>query len=142
MVFVLDTDLASILQRRSQPAYDRFQGRLHARPPAEVCVTIISFQEQVQGWMTVLNQARSSDRVVSAYTELKKILAYYCEAKVLLFEQSAQNRFVDLRKQRIRVATMDLRIASIALVTGSTLLSRNLRDFRRVPGLLVEDWTG
>lgn len=36
---------------------------------------------------------------------------------------------------------MDLRIACIALVTSSTLLSRNLRDFRKVPGLAVEDWT-
>ena len=33
------------------------------------------------------------------------------------------------------------RIASIALVTQATLLSRNLRHFRRVPGLTVEDWT-
>ena len=36
---------------------------------------------------------------------------------------------------------MDLRIASIAFVTGATLLSRNLRNFRQVPGLAVEDWT-
>jgi tRNA(fMet)-specific endonuclease VapC len=36
---------------------------------------------------------------------------------------------------------MDLRIASIALVTQATLLSRNLRHFRRVPGLTVQDWT-
>ena len=28
-----------------------------------------------------------------------------------------------------------------ALAIGGTLLSRNLRDFRRVPGLVVEDWT-
>ncbi len=36
---------------------------------------------------------------------------------------------------------MDLRIASIALTTDSTLVSRNLRDFKKVPGLVVEDWT-
>ena len=36
---------------------------------------------------------------------------------------------------------MDLRIASIALVTDSILLSRNLRDFRQVPVLSVRDWT-
>lgn len=35
---------------------------------------------------------------------------------------------------------MDLRIASIVLANGATLLSRNLRDFDRVPGLRVENW--
>jgi predicted nucleic acid-binding protein len=36
---------------------------------------------------------------------------------------------------------MDLRIASVALVSNATLLTRNLRDFRHVPDLAVEDWT-
>jgi tRNA(fMet)-specific endonuclease VapC len=36
---------------------------------------------------------------------------------------------------------MDLRIAAIALTRQFTVLSRNLVDFQKVPGLLVEDWT-
>jgi predicted nucleic acid-binding protein len=32
------------------------------------------------------------------------------------------------------------KIAALALVHGSLLLSANLRDFERVPGLRVEDW--
>ena len=45
-----------------------------------------------------------------------------------------------LRAQRIRVGTMDLRIASIALSLGATVLTRNLADFQQVPGLLAENW--
>jgi len=36
---------------------------------------------------------------------------------------------------------MDLRIAATAMANDFTLLSRNLVDFRQVPGLRVEDWT-
>ena len=36
---------------------------------------------------------------------------------------------------------MDLRIASIVIASKATfLLSRNLRDFQRIPNLNVEDW--
>jgi tRNA(fMet)-specific endonuclease VapC len=35
---------------------------------------------------------------------------------------------------------MDLRIAAIALAHDALLLSRNLKDFRKVPGLCVDDW--
>jgi tRNA(fMet)-specific endonuclease VapC len=69
------------------------------------------------------------------------MLQSFCEMEVLSYSDEAEDRFVALRRQKVRIATLDLRIASTALVTGSTLLSRNLRDFRQVPGLLVEDWT-
>ncbi len=141
MALILDTDVLTILQRRSSPAYDRLSARLDQQPDVEVCVTIISFQEQVRGWLAELNRARPADRIVTAYAELRTLLLDFCRLTVLPFDRTAQDRFTDLRRQGIRVGTMDLRIACVALTTGYTLLSRNLRDFRKVPGLTVEDWT-
>lgn len=43
--------------------------------------------------------------------------------------------------QKIRIATMDLRIAAIALANNLTVLTQNTRDFGKVPGLITEDWT-
>ena len=49
-------------------------------------------------------------------------------------------QFEQLQKQHIRIGTMDLKIAAIAIANNATLLSRNLKDFSKVPGLKVEDW--
>jgi tRNA(fMet)-specific endonuclease VapC len=59
----------------------------------------------------------------------------------LPFDQQAADIFDPLRSSGVRVATMDLRIAAIALQHGFTLLTRNAVDFSRIPGLNSEDWT-
>jgi predicted nucleic acid-binding protein len=46
-----------------------------------------------------------------------------------------------LRAARMRVGTLDLKIAAIALTKGLTVLTRNRSDFGRVSGLAVEDWS-
>lgn len=56
------------------------------------------------------------------------------------FEERAADQFTALRRKRIRIGTMDLKIASIALVNDALLLSSNLRDFSLVPNLRCEDW--
>ena len=76
-----------------------------------------------------------------AYAKLEAVWRSFLKMNVLSFTDEAQERFGELRRQCPRLATMDRRIASMALVSGAVLLSRNLRDFRRVPGLVVEDWT-
>jgi tRNA(fMet)-specific endonuclease VapC len=106
-----------------------------------VATTIISFHEQVQGWLAYLNRARKPEQVVLTYTKLEEIWRWFLKMNVLSFGDEAEQRFAELRRQCKRLQTMDLRIASIALVSNATLLTRNLRDFCQVPGLAVEDWT-
>ena len=60
--------------------------------------------------------------------------------EIVPLDMRAADEFSRLRKQKIRVGTQDLKIASIALVHDALLLSANLRDFRQVPGLRVENW--
>ncbi len=65
----------------------------------------------------------------------------YCSINILDFDEQSAMEFQQLRKNKTRLGTMDLRIASIALATQATLLTRNLSDFIKVPGLKIEDWT-
>jgi len=141
MAVLLDTDHLTILQREQSPEFDALIVRLNQLASDAICTSIVSFHQQVQGWLSHLNQARTPDQVVHAYGKLEAMWRSFGKMNVVSFTVEAQDCFASLRKQRLRLATMDLRIASIALVTDSTLLSRNLRDFRQVPGLVVEDWT-
>jgi tRNA(fMet)-specific endonuclease VapC len=60
--------------------------------------------------------------------------------EVVPFDERAADQFVGLLRQGIRIGTMDLKIASIALVNDALLVTANLRDFSLVPQLRCENW--
>jgi len=60
---------------------------------------------------------------------------------VLSFDSESAEVFEDLRRQGIRIGTMDLRIAAIALRHRLTVLTQNTLDFEKIPNLSVADWT-
>ena len=91
--------------------------------------------------MAWINRARKPDDVVKGFHDLQELIKHYSRFDVLCFDQAALSEFLSLKQQRIRIGTSDLRIAAIALGNGVKLFSRNLRDFRQVPNLDVEDWT-
>jgi tRNA(fMet)-specific endonuclease VapC len=138
---ILDTDHLSVLERREQPALGRLLNRLANLPPSEVATTVISYEEQMRGWMAYLAQARSMVQQIAAYSRLLSHLENYRRIPVLGFDEAAAMEFQRLRRRRLRIGTMDLKIAAIVLSHDATLLSRNLSDFNQVPELHVEDWT-
>jgi tRNA(fMet)-specific endonuclease VapC len=95
----------------------------------------------MQGWLALLNRAQSPAQIVLAYSKLEELGRQLFEMNMFSFSLEAQERFGELRRQRIRIGTLDLRIASIALVEGATVLTANVTDFGQVPGLITEDWT-
>jgi tRNA(fMet)-specific endonuclease VapC len=140
-VYLLDTDHIGILQWRSGPEFSNLTNRLLNVPPQLVFKSVISFQEQVAGWQKYLNKARAPEAVVRAYAMFEQILTDFNRPEVVSFDHAAALKFQELRSARIRIGTLDLRIAAIALTRDYTVLTRNLVDFGKVPGLSVEDWT-
>ncbi len=139
-VYLLDTDHLSVLERGGANS-ERLQRRLQTVSPDEIAATVISYEEQTRGWLSYIARARSPEEQVTAYGYLQRHLRVFCAVPLIAFDPAAAAIVRQLQMQRIRIGTMDLKIASIALARGASLLTRNVADFQKVPGLRVEDWT-
>ena len=135
--YILDTDAVTHQQLRRGPVLRRIAE--HA--PAEVATTIITMAEQLRGRLAEINRAADEPSLVAAYAWLDRTRSYYCSALILPFDTASAAMFRVLVAGRLRVGTQDLRIAAIALANDAVLVTGNRRDFERVPGLRIEDWT-
>ena len=61
--------------------------------------------------------------------------------RILPYTESANAAVAQLKALRLNVGLADLRIAAIALEHRAVVVTRNRRDFSRVPGLNIEDWS-
>ena len=137
---VLDTDHTTILERGGIAAY-ALELRLAQVPPSEIATTIISYEEQMRGWLSHAAQAKTPQKVVTAYELLQLLIMTYQTAKILAYDARASDEYERLRHAGSRIATKDLRIAAICLAAGATLLTRNLRHLEQVSNLKADDWS-
>jgi tRNA(fMet)-specific endonuclease VapC len=139
--YLLDTDHISFLQRRSGSEFTRLMVRMGQYSPADFALSIVSLHEQVLGAHNFINRAQTNNDIIRGYTLLMEILQSFATAPVLPIDAPAIAIFNELRGQRVRISTMDLRIAAIAISRNLVLLTRNISDFSKVPGLVIENWT-
>ena len=136
-MFILDTDHLSLFQRRDP----HVTARVLATSALELATTVITMEEQVRGRLDRVRRARSDTEVVRAYRSLLATFVYFRTITIMDFDEQAQTIFQRLHAQRIRIGTLDLRIAAIALSREATLVTRNRQDFAGIPALDIEDWS-
>jgi tRNA(fMet)-specific endonuclease VapC len=136
-LYALDTDSLT-LYREGHPQVGQ---RVLAHAPSDIATTVISAEEQLAGWYAQLRQARQPDRVARAYERLAATIRFYTAIPLLLFTLPAIARYQQLLQMKLNVGKMDLRIGAVALEHGATVITRNLRDFQRIPNLMAEDWS-
>ena len=135
-LWILDTDHVSGLQN----SHPNILQRLANVAPTDIAITAITVEEQIRGWLKEMNP--SSDRCVWAYKGFKDTLAYLKGINVLDFDANAYQVYLNLKKQlTYKVGTKDLQIAAIALSVNGIVVTRNYKDFCKVPNLQIEDWT-
>jgi tRNA(fMet)-specific endonuclease VapC len=140
-MIILDTDCVSLLQHENSLVGSNLQRKLDEFPPDEICTSIISFEEQMRGWLAFVAKSHTPAQQIFAYSKLHDALKDFRNATVLDFDERAGQIFVELKSEKIRIGTMDLKIAAIAIANDAILIARNLKDFEKVPGLAVQDWT-
>ena len=139
-MIVLDTDHLSCLEWGSEESAN-LRARLAEASDRKIVVSIASYEEQMRGWMALPAKTSYVKNQVEAYSRLRKHLQLYCSIPLLDFSELAADKFIELRRQKIRIGTMDLKIAASCSCENALLLTCNTVDYSRIPGLRFEDWT-
>jgi tRNA(fMet)-specific endonuclease VapC len=131
-LYCFDTNVVSAMIQRQPPL--RLVRRLATTPIAEQCTTAVTIGELLFG-----AEKRGNPRLAEVVRE------YVAgSVRVLPFDRRAAERYGPpralLEREGRRLGEPDLQIASIALARDLTLVTGNVRHFRRVPDLRVENW--
>jgi len=137
MIYVLDSDHLSLHQRGHEP----LKNHLLAVQAEEFCITIVSAEELLRGRLAQIHRATRPDERIQAYHWLSKTIAYLCKFSILPYDSHAEAYFQTFLDRKIRIGSQDLRIAAIALSQNAILVTRNRKDFKRIPSLRIEDWS-
>lgn len=136
-LYILDTDMLTLIEE-GHPAASR---RFLQEPVEHLAITVLTVEEQLSGWYTQLRKAKTPDRLAQVYRRLAEAVSFLAHLRILTYDAPAMRRFDEFRKAKIEVGAIDLRISAVVLEHQATLVTRNARDFKRVPGLQLEDWS-
>jgi tRNA(fMet)-specific endonuclease VapC len=130
MKLMLDTDVCIAIINRDE----RVRSALEKRRPSTLRMSAISLAELRYG-------VAKSQHPKRATANLRHLLS---KVAAVPFDDAATARYGELRalleKRGSPIGPLDTLIAAHALSLGWPLASHNVREFRRVPGLKVEDW--
>lgn len=134
--FVLDTDILSLFEQ----GHPRVVAEVLQRPVKQLSFTVISLEEQLSGWYTLLRRCRKPEQFERAYGGLAATFTTLSRFPILDFPGEAIAKFEWLQSLKLGVRSPDLRIAAITLIQDATLVTRNTADFQRVPDLRIANW--
>ncbi len=138
-MYVLDTDTLS----RLFAAHPRVLTRRNSVPSSEIATTIVTRIEILRGRFDFLFKAATGEELLRAQLWLDKTIQDLARVEaVIAVDSAAAAEFDQLRqhKKLKKIGRGDLLIAAITRANQATLVTRNQKDFRQVPGLRIENW--
>jgi tRNA(fMet)-specific endonuclease VapC len=138
-MFVLDTDILTLLFA----GHARVVSRRDQVSSADIATTVASRFQSLLGRFQFLLKATSGEELLRAQPLLDGAMRGLAKIEtVLAVDSAAAAEFDRLRqhKKLKKIGRGDLLIAAITLANRATLVTRNVKDFRQVPGLPIENW--
>ena len=139
-MILLDTDHLTVLKYTESERHARLHGRLLAAAPEMIGTTIVNVEEQMRGWLSAIAKERTLLRQITAYRELTDLFDFFTKVNIISMSDDTLDIFNSLCKSGIKIGSMDLKMACIAVVNNALFLTANRRDFEKVPGLRFENW--
>jgi tRNA(fMet)-specific endonuclease VapC len=133
--YLLDTDHLTLYQH----GHALVVQRMGLQPAGTVAVCVVTVEEALRGRLAALARAADGPARIRHYALLAKTIHFLTQVANVPYDQPAEDEFQHLRS--IRIGTQDLKIASVALANQLIVVTRNRRDFARIPGLTIEDWS-
>ena len=128
--YLLDTNIAIYVIKRRPPEAMEVFNRHHGR----MAISAITLAEMMHGVEKSSDPARTLEVLEDFYTRLT----------ILPYSGKAAGHYGSIRAELERlgqpIGVNDQHIAAHARSEGLVLVTNNLREFERVPGLLVENW--
>jgi tRNA(fMet)-specific endonuclease VapC len=130
--YMLDTDISSyIMGRKNQAVMRRFENT----PVAEMCISVVKRAELAFG-MQIHPKKHQTSLALEDYLKYIEVLDLPSEAAIEYGEIRA-----DLKARGVLIDANDLLIAAHARHLNLVLVTNNMREFKRVQGLKLENWT-
>lgn len=131
VLYMLDTDTCAFILRRSSPT---LLARIQSVPLAQQTISMVTLAELLYG-VQVSTRRRENRAAVDALVLHLMVMEWSRGAA----EHYAEIR-ADLKKRGQLIGSNDLMIAAHARSLGATVVTNNVKDFRRVKGLKFENW--
>ena len=133
-IYMLDTDTCIFLMRGDRPVLVE---RVQSVPLQQQVMSAVTFAELTYGVQASAASKRKQNQAVLDSLAL--------HLAVLDWPQEAAQHYAeiraDLKKWGAQLGAADLMIAAQARYMGATVVTNNVKDFGRVKGLNVENWT-
>ncbi|MGP0068025.1 MAG: type II toxin-antitoxin system VapC family toxin [Isosphaeraceae bacterium] len=133
--YLFDTDHLTLFQH-GQILVVR---RRASHPPGSVGISVVTIEEAMRGRLAALARAGDGPVRIQHDSRLTETLQLFAQFPVVPYDQPVEDEFQ--RLSAVRIGTQDRKIAAVALANPLTLVTANRRDFARVPGLTLEDWS-